>query len=88
MRIVFEDISEFKNWINEFVKPGKHSIYITKSNEVVIVPRVSTNPIIYAYMKLSGEISGDLLPEEVPKYRIKSFDWKDDVPIGISFLGE
>lgn len=92
MRVVFTDLEEFKKWITAFVREDRHVVYLTKFKEVIIVPRVSTRPIISAYMKVERDEDVtdiiETIPNEVTMFVVKSFDWKDDVPVGVSFLGD
>lgn len=90
MRVIFTEIDEFKKWIDTFVREDRHVVYLTKYREIIVTPKVSTKPIILAYMKMNedAEVSDVInhLPEGVIVFGVKSFDWKDDTPIGASFL--
>lgn len=91
MRIVFDNIDEFKNWILEFVREDRHVVYVTKRKEVIIVPKVSTRPVILAYAKFTSDEIADVMaviPETITRFTIRSFDWKDDSPVGSSFLAD
>ncbi len=89
MRLVFEDMEEFKRWVEAFVREDRHVIYTTSKKEVIILPKVSTQPIVSAYIKLSTtDDVASVLPTNVPIFHVKSFDWKDDAPVGTSFFGD
>jgi len=85
VRIIFDDVSELNRWIEKFVREDRHVIYVTKNKEIVIVPKVSTKPVILVYAKLGSEGVTDVMkviPDSVERFIIKSFDWKDDSPVG------
>jgi len=89
MRLVFEDVNEFKRWIETFVREDRHVIYTTNKKEVIILPKVSTQPVVSAYIKLgSMDDIVNVLPINVPMFHVKYFDWKDDTPVGTSFFGD
>jgi len=88
VRVVFDDIREFIEWIATFVRDDRHVAYITSKHEVIVVPKVSTKPLVMTYIKETdiAPILQAFEERNVTTFKVKSFDWKDDTPVGSSFL--
>ena len=82
-RIEFTSKDEIKKWVSARMDPAKYECYLTASKEVILVPMVSTRPIMYVYFQ---SYSGDDLQEVrdlitsrgVHVYVVSNFEWRDD----------
>lgn len=91
-RLVFEDSGQFENWLRDHAQKGKYKLYITKEDEVVAMPGVSTRPLTIGYFKGTPKDLeeykklGESLKLQV--YEIKSFEWDIEKPVGVKVKEE
>jgi len=88
MRLVFKERSKFLDWMEDEASPEKYNIFLTEENEIILVPKKSTRPIIYAYYKEFDAKEFDNLKANFSKssykvYEVKSVDWDDEKPVGV-----
>ena len=88
MRLVFEKIEEFEEWIKKKAISAKYDIYITSEKEIVFLPVKSTRPILYSYIKLAkdedlGSLETEFRNKGFSVFKVKTIDWADDRAIGI-----
>jgi len=90
-RVVFASVDQFKAWMKKKVTPERYEAYITKNDEVILVPKRSTPPVLYGYYEANDEEAlnsvKSLLEEAgLTVFNIQSFEWKSDWPPGVSFV--
>lgn len=93
VRHVFDETEEFINWISENVTKEKYKAYQTKEKEIILVPKKSTRPLEYAYMKFSEDkdlksVIEKLTSKGLRVWRLKAEEWADDRPVGVKLSPE
>lgn len=88
MRLVFKDVKEFERWIKDMATSEKHVVYRSEVNEILIVPKRSTRPVTYAYIKVVDantikNVVGSLESSGFKVYDVKSIEWADDRSVGL-----
>ncbi|MHC4750075.1 MAG: hypothetical protein ACYTFW_09400 [Planctomycetota bacterium] len=86
-RLVFWNEEDFVKWIENRMAPAKYECYFTQVGELILVPTVSTRPIMYAYFMAPTMSVGTTIAEliehrGVPVYRVKSFEWREEDRVG------
>lgn len=87
-RITFEEIGQFKKWIEDNVTKEKYEAYITPKKEVVLMPRKSTRPLKYGYAILTSEGIKEIqrfLGEKGVKIYFAKVDWDETKAPGAEF---
>jgi len=87
-RVEFSKVEDFNIWLKDHFTPEKYHFYLTSEDEIILVPRRSTQPLTYAYFKSSEleikEVLEQLKPlHGVQRYKCKSFSWRVDLPPGV-----
>ena len=90
-RLIFSDANELINWLKNH-DPTRFDVYVTPENELILIPRKSTRPLLYIYF--AGDDTDikkvmDYLVDRYgyfPYYKVERVEWKEDTPIGSSFL--
>jgi len=84
-RIEFASAMQFSIWRKERTKPERHDMYVTAASEFIMVPRKSTDPILYGYFPGSDTLRDDLIKElEAAGYMvfiIEKFAWSAAFPL-------
>lgn len=87
-RIEFANKEQFSKWKEERTKPERHDMYITAASEFIMVPRKSTDPILYGYFPGSDALRSELTKElETAGYmvfEVEKFVWSAAFPIKTS----
>lgn len=91
MRLVFDNLDEFKKWFSDNVSSDKYECYITNDGEYILVPTKSTRPLKYGYYKTDSEALKKEVEELIGKtlkgvYRVKTVEWADDRAVGMEKL--
>jgi hypothetical protein len=88
--VEFNELDKFKQWVEDKYDEDRFDIYLTSENEMILVPKRSTQPLVYAYFKpKKGEGEVKELIKKIPKisnssyYEPKSFSWRTDLPPGV-----
>jgi len=82
-RLVFGHVEAFKKWAADKVTKERYDLYLTDSDEIILVPIRSTRPIMYAYFQSgnSHELAEELTAKTgVSVYYVETFDWKTELP--------
>lgn len=88
VRHIFDETQEFIDWISENVTKEKYKAYQTKEKEIILVPKKSTRPLEYAYMKFSEQkdlesVIKKLTSKGLRVWSLKAEEWDDQKPVGI-----
>lgn len=91
-RLEFGSKNGFFRWINNRMDPNKYECYMTEDKEIILVPKKSTRPVVYAYLKCKTredfkDVLTGLKHLKVMMYGIKKFEWKPDASIGTVYTG-
>jgi hypothetical protein len=82
-RLEFATKEEFIRWVRSRMDPTRYECYATTAKELILVPTVSTRPIVYAYFKAYTVDDYNAAKEAVEAravsiYTVGSFEWRDD----------
>jgi hypothetical protein len=74
---------EFIKWVNAR-NPKKYECYLTVEKEFILVPTVSTRPVVYgSYRAHSAEdvtaVQNAIEAAGIPVFLTSNFEWRDDV---------
>lgn len=87
MRLIFEKFENFKEWLVSIGEslPSRYVAFVTDENEVIIVPKKSTRPIIYGYLQTSEiEKVMELLNKlGIRVFEVTRVEWDETKPVGI-----
>lgn len=88
-RPVFTSQAEFIKWLANAVNPTKYVCYATASRELIMVPTVSTRPIMYGhYCAVSGEdfntAKKAVETMGIPVFVTGRFDWNTEDRVSVS----
>jgi len=86
-RLVFGNKDQMLRWMRMRVDPERYDLYVTDEREFILVPRKSTQPIMFGYFKLTDEdveqFAGEIKALSVPVFRVKGFEWDTRKAVGI-----
>ena len=79
-RPIFTTKDDFIKWLASAINPTKYDCYATASKELILIPTVSTRPVIYGHYKAFKEqdfidAKGAVEARGIPVYSVGQFDW-------------
>jgi hypothetical protein len=86
-------VNEFISWIKEYVTEERYKAYMTREKEIILIPRRSTRPLEYAYMKFDKDeklkkVIEALTAKNIRVWTLKAEEWDDQKPVGVRFPAE
>jgi hypothetical protein len=85
-RLEFWNQDEFKKWIEGRMDPLRYECYVTSIGEIILVPLVSTRPIMFSYflaptMAIANECAVLIEHRGVTVYKVKTFEWREETRV-------
>jgi len=87
-RHVCANVEQLKDFCEVYVtNPDKYVVISTDEDEVILEPLRSTRPVRYAYLEIENaeEVAEAIATKHGLKHlKLKSYDWKVDIPPGVA----
>ena len=78
-RIEFDFLKQAETWIQKrVIKSNKeYEGYITKNNELILLPKKSTKPLLYCYVSFADikDVTELFKDSSIDIFKCSSFDW-------------